>query len=225
MTTFAIGYVRVSTSGQADEGVSLSAQRERITAYCAANGIELAAIYEDAGISGKSAHNRPALTAALDDVCKRRGVLVTYSLSRLARSTKDTIAIAERLERAGADLVSLSEKLDTTSAAGKMLFRMMAVFAEFERDVIAERTRTAMAHKKNRGERCGQVPFGFRLGSDGVTLERDDQEQMVISLVNELRRRGQTIKQIANELTVRNIVTKSGKTKWHPTQISRILAA
>jgi DNA invertase Pin-like site-specific DNA recombinase len=183
------------------------------------------AVYEDAGISGKSTHNRPALASALDDVCRRHGVLVTYSLSRLARSTKDTIAISERLERANADLVSLSEKIDTTSAAGKMLFRMLAVLAEFERDVISERTKTAMAHKKSRGERVGQVPFGYRLSSDGMTLERDENEQRIIELIRELRDRGQTYKQIAIELTERKITTKNGKAKWHATQIGRILAA
>jgi DNA invertase Pin-like site-specific DNA recombinase len=225
MTTTAIGYVRVSTIDQAVEGVSPAAQRERITAYCLANGLDLVAVYEDAGISGKSTHNRPALASALDDVCRRHGVLVTYSLSRLARSTKDTIAISERLERANADLVSLSEKIDTTSAAGKMLFRMLAVLAEFERDVISERTKTAMAHKKSRGERVGQVPFGYRLSSDGMTLERDENEQRIIELIRELRDRGQTYKQIAIELTERKITTKNGKAKWHATQIGRILAA
>ena len=67
------------------------------------------------------------------------------------------MAIAERLEKAGADLVSLTEKIDTTSAAGKMVFRMLAVMAEFERDLVSERTRAAMSHKKSKGEVIGQV--------------------------------------------------------------------
>ena len=101
---------------------------------------ELVAVHVDAGLSGAKAHNRPALQAALTDACKHKAALVVYSLSRLARSTKDAIAISERLHKAGADLVSLSEKIDTTSAAGKMVFRMLAVLAEFERDIISERT-------------------------------------------------------------------------------------
>src|SRR4051812_9422716 len=116
----AVGYCRVSTEDQAVEGVSLEAQAARIRAWCAANGVELAGSYTDAGLSGKRADNRVALQMALEVVCQARGVLVVYSLSRLARSTRDTLAIADRLERAGADLVSLSEKIDTTSAAGKM---------------------------------------------------------------------------------------------------------
>lgn len=69
-------------------------------------------------------------------------------MSRLARSTRDAITTSERLDKAGAALVSLSEKIDTTTAAGKMVFRMLAVLAEFERDQISERTTTAMQHKK-----------------------------------------------------------------------------
>ena len=136
----AIGYIRVSTVGQAVEGVSLEAQRDKITAWCAANDAELAGVFVDAGISGKRSDNRPQLQAALEAV-SAGSVLVVYSLSRLARSTKDTISISERIEKSGADLVSINEKLDTSSAAGKMLFRLMAVLAEFESDQISERTR------------------------------------------------------------------------------------
>lgn len=92
----------------------------------------------DAGLSGKRADNRPELQKALDAVTKCSGVLLVYSLSRLARSTKDTLAISDRLEKADADLVSLSERIDTTSAAGKMVFRMLAVLAEFERDLVSD---------------------------------------------------------------------------------------
>jgi len=136
----AVGYIRVSTAGQANEGVSLDAQGARIRAWCEANGYALTRILSDAGVSGKRADKRARLQAALSDACKLRGALVVYSLSRLARSTKDAIGIAERLDKAGADLVSLTERIDTTTAAGKMVFRMRAVLAEFERDLVSERT-------------------------------------------------------------------------------------
>ena len=103
-------------------------QRERITAWCETNGYALGAVHVDAGISGKRADNRDGLQRALRAVCKRRGqVLIVYSLSRLARSTKDCITIAERLHKARVDLVSLSEQIDTTTAAGIMVFRMLSV--------------------------------------------------------------------------------------------------
>ena len=94
----AIAYTRVSTDKQADAGVSLEAQEARIRAWCEANGYELAAMHVEAGLSGAKAHNRPALQAALVEACKQKAALVVYSLSRLARSTKDAIAISERLD-------------------------------------------------------------------------------------------------------------------------------
>ena len=167
----AIGYVRVSTAEQAAEGVSLAAQRARIAAWARANDAELVDVFTDAGLSGGRADNRPGLQAALDRACSGQAALVVYSLSRLARSTRDAITISERLDTAGADLVSLSEKIDTTTAAGKMVFRMLAVLAEFERDQISERTTAAMQHKKARREYTGgEAPYGWRVAADGVSL-------------------------------------------------------
>ena len=103
----AVGYIRVSTIGQAQEGVSLEAQRGKIQAWATANGYALGEIHVDAGISGSKANNRPGLQSALNDACRQKAALVVYSLSRLARSTRDAITISERLEKCGSDLVSL----------------------------------------------------------------------------------------------------------------------
>jgi site-specific DNA recombinase len=220
-----IAYIRVSTSFQATEGVSLEAQRARIAAWAAAHGGALAEgdVFVDAGLSGKRADNRPALRSALEAVCSARGVLVVYSLSRLARSTKDTIAIAERLDRGGANLVSLSERIDTTSASGKMLFRLLAVLAEFERDLVSERTLTAMAHKRAKSERIGQVPYGWRLGPDGVALVPDEAELEALALARRLRSEGLTQRAIAGELTRAGIPTKNGGTHWSHSSVGEIL--
>ena len=219
----AIGYIRVSTEGQATEGISLEAQKGRIAAWCELNGYTLAECFTDAGLSGKRADNRPGLQSALEAVTRSGGALVVYSLSRLARSTKNTIEIGERLEKAGADLVSLSEKIDTTSAAGKMVFRMLAVMAEFERDVISERTKTALSHKRSKGERVGKVPYGFDLADDGKTLNANDDEQAVIRLVRELHQQGVSLRKIAADLTARGIPTKEGTPEWKHTTIARLL--
>ena len=220
-----VGYVRVSTPDQAAEGVSLAAQTARITAWCAASGATLdpADVFADAGVSGKRADNRPGLRDALDAVCLRGGVLVVYSLSRLARSTRDTIAIAERLAAAGADLVSLTEKIDTTSASGKMIFRLMAVLAEFERDLVAERTRGALAHKRSRGERIGQVPYGRRLAGDGRTLETDAAELIVMADIRRWRAEGRSLRAIADELTRLGVPTKNGGTSWARSTVAHLL--
>ncbi len=115
----AIGYVRVSTETQVQNGVSLDAQQARIESWADAHGFQLVQILVDAGVSGKSTDNREGLLEAVEFACQEKAVLVVYSLSRLSRSTKDTITLAEKLGKAGADLVSLSEDINTTTAAGR----------------------------------------------------------------------------------------------------------
>ena len=127
--------------------------------------------------------DRRRTSASREGGAKAGGALVVYSLSRLARSTKDTIAIAEQLDRAGADLVGLSERIDTTSAAGRMVFRMLAVLAEFERDLVSERTATAMAQKRSKQERVGTIPFGFTLAPDAIHLVESAEEQAIIRAI------------------------------------------
>ena len=177
----AIGYIRVSTEGQAEEGVSLTAQRVKIEAWAKLHDEDEVLIFEDAGISGSSMAARHGLQKALGEVCRRRGAFVVYSLSRLARSTKDTLAISEQLARSGAELVSLSERIDTTTASGKMVFRMLAVLAEFERDQVSERTRAAMAHLRSSRRRFSRYPpYGWDLDRKGETLVANRAEQAVI---------------------------------------------
>ena len=180
-------------------------------------------MFVDAGVSGKRADNRPELQKALDRACREGAVLVVYSLSRLARSTRDTIDIGERLDKAGADLVSLSEKIDTTTAAGKMVFRMLAVMAEFERDLVSERTASAMSYKRSQGERVGTVPYGFDLAADGVNLLENPKEQAALKIIDELHADGMSLRKIASELNGRNIVTKGGKKAWSHTTVQRIV--
>jgi site-specific DNA recombinase len=217
----AIGYVRVSTQEQVVEGVSLDAQKAKIEAWAMLNNCELVGVVQDAGISGKRSDNRPGLQAALIEACERRAALVVYSLSRVSRSTQETLRMAEKLEKAGADLVSLSEQIDTTSAAGKMIFRILAVMAEFERDLISERTKTALAHKRMQGQKTGgYVPFGY----DSVEgkLTKNAVEIEAVALIEELRKRGDTLRPICAELERRGIQTKRGRS-WRPMQVSRIL--
>jgi DNA invertase Pin-like site-specific DNA recombinase len=216
----AVGYIRVSTEQQVAEGVSLEAQKAKIVAWCIANDYELAQVFTDEGISGKRADNRPGLQQALAATSKGEA-LVVYSLSRLARSTKDTLAISERLEKAQADLVSLSEKIDTTTAAGKMVFRMLAVLSEFERDTISERTQMALAHKKAKGEVYGKVPFGYR-EVEG-RLEAVEAEANLVAQVMKQRAAGATLQAIADHLNNQGVLTKQGGAKWYPSSVKCLL--
>lgn len=225
----AFGYCRVSTDGQAQDGVSLAAQRAKLAAWAEANGYRLVEVFVDAGLSGKRADNRPGLQSALAEVCRHGAALIVYSLSRLARSTRDAIAIAERLDKAGADLVSLTEKLDTTSAAGKMVFRLLAVLSEFERDLASERTTAALAHKRANRGRTGTIPYGWRLATPGSTgkdafLVEEPGEQSVLARIREWRASGETLREIATRLTTENVPTKEGNAAWTHQAVGKIVA-
>ena len=112
----------------------------------------------------------------------------------------------------------------TTTAAGKMIFRLMAVLAEFERDLISERTTAALAHKRANGQRVGAVPYGFDLSADGVTLIESPAEQAVINDIKAMRSRGMKLQQIAAVLTERGVRTKTGRSSsWTHQAVSRIL--
>jgi DNA invertase Pin-like site-specific DNA recombinase len=183
----------------------------------------LAGLYVDAGFSGCRFDNRPGLQDALISACKHNAALVVYSLSRLARSTKDAISISERLARNGADLVSLSERIDTTTAAGKMVFRMLAVLAEFERDQIAERTKGALGHLRSLGKRIsGRIPYGYELSPDGQSLVANLAEQEGLRFIITHRAAGNGRRKIAAALTANGFPTKTGA-PWSPQAVGNIL--
>jgi len=201
--------------------VSLDAQEQRIRAWCSLNEYDLVAVKVDRGLSGGRADNRPALQEALQAV-GRGDALVVYSLSRLARSTKDTLGIAENLDRRGADMVSLSEKIETTTAAGKMLFRLLAVLAEFERDVVAERTSMAIRHMQGIGKFIGgELPFGFQVVDGWIHV--NEEEDKVVRLARELSAQGLSLRRVAKTLTEAGFSSRKGR-PWHHNQISRMIS-
>jgi site-specific DNA recombinase len=150
--------------------------------------------------------------------------LVVYSLSRLARSTRDCLSISDMLIGKGADLVSLSERIDTTTAAGKMVFRMLAVLTEFERDQVSERTRMALSFKKSQGHKTGgATPYGYAVDGDGKTLIPVSDEQEVIKQVRELKAAGNTLRAIGKILGNRGFRSRSGG-EFNAMQVSRMAA-
>ncbi|WP_432744246.1 recombinase family protein [Methylobacter sp. G7] len=217
----AIIYLRVSTSGQAEEGVSLAAQEEKARTWCSLNDYLVKDVFVDAGLSGGRADNRPGLQNALL-ACGNDNVLVVYSLSRLARSTRDTIELSDLLTKKGCDLVSLSEKIDTTSASGKMIFRLLAVMSEFERDQISERTSFALQHKKSKGELVGFVPYGSSLADDGIHLIHNETEAGLVCAAKKLKAQGCSLRQIASGLLTLGFKPR-GK-EFYPQTIKFILA-
>lgn len=216
------GYCRVSTTDQQDEGVSLSNQQERIRAWASANGHDLAEMYVEAR-SGGRADNRPELKRAMAAACREGGILVVYSLSRFSRSVRDTLALADQLERAGANLASLSESLDTSTPVGRMFFQLMSVLSEFERNQLRQRTTSAMSHLRQHNKRISyKIPLGYDLAKDGSTLQPNQREQNVISRIVEQRQTGMTLSAIAHGLADDKVATKQGG-QWKPNTVLAIL--
>jgi site-specific DNA recombinase len=220
----AIGYVRVSTEKQADFGVSLEAQAEKVRAMAVVQGAELVDVIVDAGESAKSL-NRPGMTRLL--VLVDSGAVQTViiaKLDRLTRSVKDLAELLERFTRRGVSLVSVAESLDTGTAAGRLVLNIMVSVSQWEREAIGERTRDAMHHKRANGERVGTVPFGYRAAADGLHLETDPAEQGILFRVRELKAAGRTTRQIADELNRQGFTTRRG-TAWRFQYVAEALRA
>ena len=211
----AIAYIRVSTHEQAAEGVSLEAQQAQITAWCERNGYQLAEVCIDAGISGSRMDNRPALNKALCAI-KPGNALVFYSLSRLGRSTRDILAISDQLQACKADMVSLSEQFDTTTAAGKLMFGMLALLAEFERGLVSERTKMALAQKKATGEVYSPTPYGYK-EVEGRLVEVRKEAGVVADILRK-REQGQSYDAIAHDLNTNGIPSKRGG-QWYASTV------
>lgn len=185
---YGIGYIRVSTKNQAEDGVSLALQMEKIKAYCYLNDIELVAIYGDPGISGKTAVKRPGLQAVLDMATKKKKIqhMIVYKLDRFSRSTMDCLDMCDQFNKADVALHSICEKLDTKSALGRFFFTLLGALAELERALISERTTDALRKKKRDGEQVSaQAPFGYR-HQDGMVVE-DESEQEALHIIRSLR--------------------------------------
>ena len=217
-----VGYIRVSTGRQAREGISLESQDARIHQWGVLQQAERVVVESDAGRSGGRADNRPGLRRAVDLACKEGAVLVVHSLSRLARSTRDAIELMQELNEAGADFVSLSESIDTTTAAGKMIFTMIAAFAEFERGMICERAKETADWLRSKGRRVGEVPFGWDAGEDHRLVPNENEQQTLV-MMEYLRGRGESLANIAEILNESEIPTKKGG-RWHGKTVQRMLA-
>ncbi|MFH0822205.1 MAG: recombinase family protein [Pseudomonadota bacterium] len=225
MTKMTIGYVRVSTTQQADEGYGLEAQRRKINAYCELHDLVLTEIVEDAGLSGKSIKGRPGIQRILSlvKVGKVDNVIVA-KLDRLARNVKEACEISELLEKKKAALHSVAERLDTGSANGRLFFNIMNTLATWEREVIGERTVAALAVKKSQGQRIsGEAPYGYQFDKDGNVVMNDD-EQTVIAKVRELQGQGHTIRGIVEWLKDHGYKNRKGNPVGR-TEVWKILHA
>ena len=151
-----IGYVRVSTDEQRSSGAGLAAQRATIEAECRRRGWQLVEVIEDAGYSAKDLR-RPGVQIALETLKRgEAGALVVAKLDRLSRSMLDFTAVMSKAQKQGWALVALDCAVDTTTPAGEAMANVLATFAQFERRLIGQRTREALAAKRAAGVRLGR---------------------------------------------------------------------
>jgi site-specific DNA recombinase len=217
----AIGYVRVSTEDQAQNGVSIEAQEAKIRAYCVAKDWELVAVVRDEGCSAKDL-NRPGMQEVIEGCKKKRfDVVVILKLDRLTRSVKDLGYLVEDVFGAhGVAFSSLQDNFDTSTANGRMVMNILATIAQWERDIISERTRDAMQFMKQGLKLVGAVPFGFD-HHDGQLVPNHNEMEILQKVVS-LRQSGRSYLSIADRLNAQGIATKGGG-KWHPKTVLGVL--
>ena len=202
-----IGYLRVSTDEQARSGLGLDAQREAIQSEADRRGWEVEWVADD-GYSAKDL-KRPGIRRALD-LLEDGGpdVLVVAKLDRLSRSLFDFASLMERARREGWALVALDLGVDTTTPSGEMMASVMAAFAQYERRLIGQRTRDALAAKKRQGARLGRP------------VETPDK---VVRRVVREREEGRTLVTIADGLNRSGIPTPRNGKRWYPASVARVL--
>jgi DNA invertase Pin-like site-specific DNA recombinase len=202
-----VAYTRVSTEEQAISGAGLAAQRTTIETEAALRGWTIVEWHSHEGISGgKGIEDRPA--AAVEAVeSGQAGTLIAAKLDRLSRSVLDTALLTDRAKRLGWKLYTCDVAVDTTTPAGEAQARMMTVFSQYERRLIGQRTREALAAKK---------AAGVRLGRPSVLPVE------VIEFILRGRVAGLSYPAIATELNADSVPTSHGGAKWWPATVRNV---
>jgi DNA invertase Pin-like site-specific DNA recombinase len=205
-----ISYSRVSTSEQADSRAGLQAQRAAIEAECKRRGWTIVETIEDAGYSAKD-FKRPGIKRAVEELGRGRAdALVVAKLDRLSRSMIDFTALMGRATRENWALVALDCAVDTTTPAGEAMANVLATFAQFERRLIGQRTKEALAQKRAQGIQLGrprELPAKVR------------------TRIKRRRKAGKTLAAIAEELNRDRVPTAHGGAKWHPSTVRAVIAS
>ncbi|MGV0975805.1 MAG: recombinase family protein [Azonexus sp.] len=215
-------YMRVSTTGQAEEGYGLDAQRTRLEAQCIARGWTICPehVYTDAGISGGST-GRPAYAAMLE--AARAGQvqrIVALKLDRMARNVRDFLALVDELKALGVDLVLIDEAFDTSTAQGKFALTLFAAMAELERSTIKARVMSGKAEKARQGGYNGSAcPLGYDY-TGGAFVANDDAGTVRSIFARFLA--GASLSQIAQLLRAEDAPTAKGG-QWWPSTVRGVL--
>jgi len=208
MSKRVVGYVRVSTDRQAESGLGLDDQINKIKTYCSLYDLNLIDIIVDAGASAKDLEREGIQKLISEAQAGAFAGVVVAKLDRLTRSMRDLHTLLEQVFNS-VELHSVAEKVDTSSAAGRLVLNVLMSVAEWEREAIGERTAAALKVKADRGEALGKAPFGRRW--EGGQLVDDEREQEIISCVKELRARGWTLHAIKDELALRRMTGRTNR--------------
>jgi len=172
-------YIRVSTEDQALHGFSLAGQEDTLKNYATVLGYEIHQIYKDEGKSAKDIKKRPAMQQLLQDAeLKKFSAIFIYKLDRFSRSLKDLILTIDKLKEWNIDFISLQDKIETASASGKLMFHIISAFAEFERNIIGERTSFGMQRKSKEGGFVNKPPFGYKMVDKNLEFDPESAPQV-----------------------------------------------
>lgn len=206
----AVLYCRVSTEEQASHGASLDAQQQALRDEAARRGFESVVIREE-GLSAKNM-KRPGLQAALALLDKKKAnLLLAVRLDRVSRSVHDFSGLMKRAEAKGWAVSFLDNGIDTSTTSGKFTAHVMVAAAELERDLIADRTREAMAQRKREGAIFGRVVSEQTLPTYQRALQ--------------LHAAGQTPTQIAQQFNREGVPTARGGAQWYRGTVIRLLTS
>ena len=219
-------YVRVSTEEQVKEGYSIRAQEQKLKDYARIKDWQIYDVYIDEGISGKNITARPEINRLIDDVKngKVKNVLV-FKIDRLTRSTSDLIYLVDLFNERDCAFNSLMESIDTLTASGRMFLKIIGIFAEFERENIAERIILGRERKVNEGYTlCSHTAsYGYdRPNGQKIQTIIESEAQIVREIFEWYANQGVNITEIARRLRLRNVPTKQGG-KWATNGVRNIL--
>lgn len=213
-------YRRVSTDMQVEEGFSLQAQQNRLSAYAESQGWTIVEDYCDEGYSAKNT-DRPQMQRLIEDIQKGKfDVILVYRLDRFVRSVLDLHKLLQLMDKHDIKFKSATEVFDTTSATGRLFITMIATLAQWERETIAERVHMGMTKKVELGERNGApAPYGYD-NKGPLLVKNEDEAKWVKYIFNRYLTVG--TQTIAKELNKKNVKTKKGEV-WSDFAIRYVL--
>lgn len=217
-------YLRVSTDQQRESGLGIEAQRQMCLSYISKAGTPQSVLeYMDEGFSGSlELDKRPALLESVSQL-EKGDILLIAKRDRIGRDPIVNAMIERAVERKKARLVSASGDVnDSNDPTSILMKRMVDAFAEYERLIIGARTKAALHVKKNKNQRIGYIPFGYRLCPDLVHIEPDDEEQQILSKIKQGREFGMSYREIAKDFSDMQILNRKGL-PWNHVSIRRVM--